>query len=173
MRVDGNIERGVKPGWFIVKVNKVYAPYTKIKNLKVKGERKYVTLGDMGCVPFTIPVPYSMLRKHVDNRKQLVETNKDKTISARKIITTVASSSNTIQQIPACIVLQDNDSIIGEVETVNERSTENNPIHIDMEIQQPESIAEIEQCNDCALKKIMFPESKWITKPNVNLPAPP
>ena len=177
INIDGNIANGVKPGWYIVEVRKVYAPSVKVKNLKAKGSRKFITLGELGDGPFTIPIPYSMLRTHIPNRKRLLDSKQQQQSRARQMVTDAQQAQSNLSQIPTSFILQDSDdNIIDDAPadvTTGENTAPTGEIDPDASIQDPVQIAEIERCLRDALKYINMPGDEWIPRHGSCLSAPP
>ena len=139
-------------------------------------------LGDLGDEPFTIPIPYGMLRNHVNDRRHLLETKQQQQIRAREVVkraqTRVQASSMSIslfqdddddERDNESSLLENNDSS----NNVNSDNASGHEIDPDASIQNPIQIAQIEMCQQEALKLIHNHGKEWIPKRGSSLSEPP
>ena len=68
---------GKETGYYVVRIDHVFVQSLKICGIKRAGIMAYAILNYFGPPPFNIAVPYTMLRVHVQDRKQLLLESKN------------------------------------------------------------------------------------------------
>ena len=104
---------GKETGYYVVRIDHVFVQSLKICGIKRAGIMAYAILNYFGPPPFNIAVPYTMIRVHVQGRKQLLESKnqwKNNIIQLAKnnnAIVTPSEQRTTNQQCTMAVTVTD------------------------------------------------------------------
>ena len=158
IQTNESIENGLKAGWCVIKVEEVFAPSTKTKHLRVK--RKYSSLkeaqGNSRTLPFTAPIPISMLRSHVPNGKHLIKSKQQQRQTLREMSQSADNGKLSAPSLPSEDAIRENplgnallngngDNVDNELDSDGEVDAGKKFANVDNSIQDRTRIADIEK----------------------------
>jgi hypothetical protein len=173
------IVSGRAAGRYLVEVTSILTPSLKIKEVFIKGTRRYATLGEIGVLPARVMLPIEMLREHVPARKALAASTLRTVLQHGTATNAPLLEGNAINDI-----FDDGEHGIDDDEIANERDESNEGAHCSDEgnydneaalnLTEPLQISEIERCLKLAHKAIIcLPGDEWAPREGVHLDPPP